>query len=134
MYTKRKAKPGTLKGVKSYKGETIEEKVRRMVNNKEPIKDTGPLNYTERKDGVLPQYNIRTDRMELALDAMSVAAKSDLAKREKSLGERGYDGMKKEEKEAFHKKYPKDKRSIEAAKNETGGQSTQGDQGPNNNS
>lgn len=42
----------------------------RITNNKEPITDSAPLVYTERKDGVLPDYNIRTDRMEKALEAM----------------------------------------------------------------
>ena len=51
-------------------GETIEEKMRRVVNNSEPITDGAPLVYTDRKDGVLPQYDIRTDRWDVAIDAM----------------------------------------------------------------
>ena len=38
----------------------IEEKVRRIVNNNEPITDGAPIIFTEKKDGVLPEYNIRT--------------------------------------------------------------------------
>ena len=38
--------------------EYIEEKVRRITENKEPIKDGAPIIYTERKDGVNPAYNI----------------------------------------------------------------------------
>lgn len=133
MYAKQQPTATTLKGIKSYTGETIEQKVRRMVNNKEPIKDTGPLNYTERKDGVRPEYNIRTDRMELALEAMDKASRSDLAKREQSLGERAYEGYKEEEKTAFHKKFPKSKikppETKTEGKNEAGGQSAQDDQG-----
>ena len=44
----------------SYEGETMEAKVQRVVINKEPIEDGAPIIYTEKKDGVLPQYNIRT--------------------------------------------------------------------------
>ena len=35
-----------------------------------PIEDGAPIIYTERKDGVNPAYNIRTDRWEIAQDAM----------------------------------------------------------------
>ena len=33
----------------STEGERIEEKVERLVNNKEPIRDTSPIIYTEKK-------------------------------------------------------------------------------------
>lgn len=62
------------------KGETIEQKMERIVTNKEPIKDGAPEIYTEKKDGVLQAYNIRTDRWEVACEAMDVATKSQTAK------------------------------------------------------
>lgn len=64
-----------------YEGESIENKVNRILINKEPITDGAPLIYTNRKDGVLPGYNIRTDRFDVAIDAMDKVAKSKLAKR-----------------------------------------------------
>lgn len=81
----------------SKEGETIEQKVHRIVNNKEPIKDQAPLNYTERKDGINPDFNVRTDKWERALDAMDVVNKSKLAKR-RSLGEQAAENMEKEKK------------------------------------
>ena len=51
-----------MKSVECFEGEQIEEKVRRIVNNNEPITDGAPIIFTEKKDGVLPEYNIRTDR------------------------------------------------------------------------
>jgi hypothetical protein len=63
-------------------GETIEQKVERILDNKEPIKDGAPLVYTDRKDGVMPGYNIRTDRWEVAVEAMDKVAKNVAAKRE----------------------------------------------------
>lgn len=63
-------------------GETIEKKVERILENKEPITDGAPEIYTERKDGVLPGYNIRTDRWEIANDAMHRVNKSGIAGRE----------------------------------------------------
>jgi hypothetical protein len=63
-------------------GETIEMKIERIVNNKETIKDGAPTIFTERKDGVISAYNIRTDRWEIATDAMTLVEKSITAKRE----------------------------------------------------
>lgn len=51
-------------------GESIEEMVRRCTESNEPIESTAPMIYTEEKDGVLPQYDIRADRFDLALDAI----------------------------------------------------------------
>lgn len=82
MYKIPKMIKGGLKINESIEGETIEEKVHRIVNNKEPIKDGAPLVYTERKDGVSAGYNIKTDRWEVAVEAMDKVSKSNLAKRD----------------------------------------------------
>ena len=50
-------------------GESIEEMLRRMKKSKEPIQANARINFTERKDGVLPMYDIRTDRFEYAMTA-----------------------------------------------------------------
>ncbi len=68
-------------------GETIEQKVERMISNKEPIKDGAPLVYTNRNDGVMGAYNIRTDRFEVAADYMDKLHKSKTAKRDDKGGE-----------------------------------------------
>lgn len=81
MYKRKKIKPTILAINQSNEGETIEKKIRRITNNKEPISDGAPLIFTERKDGVQPQYDIRTDRFELAVDAMDRVTKENLAKR-----------------------------------------------------
>ena len=65
----------------SFEGETIEQKMERVIENNEPITDSAPIVYTERKDGVLPQYDIRTDRFEIAIDAMDKVSKTHVAKR-----------------------------------------------------
>ena len=59
-----------MKSVECFEGEQIEEKVRRIVNNNEPITDGAPIIFTEKKDGIRPEYNIRTDKWALAMDAM----------------------------------------------------------------
>lgn len=61
-------------------GESIENKVRRITENNEPITDGAPIIYTNRDDGVLPAYNIRTDRWEIAQAAMEAVNQANLAK------------------------------------------------------
>lgn len=48
-------------------GQSLEEMLRKMVAGKEPIQATAKIGYSERKDGVLAEYDIRTDRFELAM-------------------------------------------------------------------
>lgn len=61
-------------------GESIENKVRRITENNEPITDGAPIIYTSREDGVLPAYNIRTDRWDVAQAAMDAVNQANLAK------------------------------------------------------
>lgn len=98
MYKVIKPRKTTLKVNQSKEGETIETKVNRIVNNKEPIKDGAPLIYTERKDGINPSHDIRTDRWDIAADAMDKTAKNRIARREgkADIGKQAMDGMKKE--------------------------------------
>ena len=70
---------------RSYEGESIEDKLERIIQQKEPITDGAPLVFTERKNGVMPEHNIRTDRFEVALNAMDVVQKSTMAKREAAM-------------------------------------------------
>lgn len=96
MYKTKLPQKTTISRNTSYEGERIEQKIQRIVNNKEPIKDGAPIVYTERKEGVLPQYDIRTDRFEIAIDAMDKVAASHKAKRENAIAERAKEGMTKE--------------------------------------
>lgn len=61
-----KSKLGTV----LVEGERLEIKIDRMTQNNEPIGDSAPLIYTPRKDGVIAAYDIRTDKWDIALDAM----------------------------------------------------------------
>lgn len=70
-----------IEGVELKEGETIETKVRRIVEEKEPISDTAPIVYTNRDDGVIAGYNIRTDRFDVALSAMDTVNKAKIATR-----------------------------------------------------
>lgn len=92
----------------STEGETIEQKMERIINNKEPIKDGAPILYTERKEGVRASTNIRTDRFEIAVEAADKIAKSYKAKREER-------GLQREE-----KKKVGETESIQGKPSETG--------------
>ena len=76
-------------------GESIENKVRRITENNEPITDGAPIIYTNRDDGVLPAYNIRTDRWEVAQQAMDAVNQANLAK------SKNYGNIDKEDKKAL---------------------------------
>lgn len=61
-------------------GEPIEQKVRRILDEKEPIKDGAPIIYTEKKDGVRAEFNIRTDKWEIAMTAMDKVSNYEASK------------------------------------------------------
>lgn len=67
-----------------YIAESIEEKMRRATETGEPIEAVSPMIYTERKQGVLPECDIRTDRWEIAQNAMGAIEKSIVARREEA--------------------------------------------------
>lgn len=80
------------------KGESIENKVRRITENNEPITDGAPIIYTNREDGVLPAYNIRTDRWDIAQQAMDAVNQANLAK------SKNYGKIEQQEKNALESK------------------------------
>ena len=54
----------------TYEGESIEKKCARMIENNEPITDGASLVYTERADGVRPEFNVRSDKWDIAQESM----------------------------------------------------------------
>ena len=51
-------------------GESIEKKIDRMTQTQEPIGETAPIVYTNKTDGIVPAYDIRTDKWDVAQEAM----------------------------------------------------------------
>ena len=84
------------------KGESIENKVRRITESNEPITDGAPIIYTKRDYGVLPAYNIRTDRWDIAQQAMDAVNQANLAK------SKNYGKIEEQEKNALDSKEVKD--------------------------
>lgn len=88
MYKRNKMDNGTLRISHQEEGEWLTEKVKRIMLNKEPITDGAPIQYTERKNGVMPEHDIRTDRFDLAIDAMNIATKGKIAERQLGIKKR----------------------------------------------
>lgn len=95
MYKYKQPTTTSIKVNQGYIGERLETKVKRITTNREPIKDGAPPIFTDRKDGVLPDYDIRTDRWEYAMDAQSKVAATKAAMR---LGAAAKAGMEEEAK------------------------------------
>lgn len=56
----------------TYEAEPREVKLRKIISGEASNMEDGvfPTIYTEKKDGVRPEYDIRTDRFEIAIDAI----------------------------------------------------------------
>lgn len=85
MYKSNYNNRGNVKRNECYKAETIEQEVSRALNNGEKLEHTKTLIYTEKKAGTPAGYNIRTDRFEIALDAIETLEKSKTARREATM-------------------------------------------------
>lgn len=72
----------TLRANKSYEAEPLEWTLRRAMVSQQGIEATSPQIFTDRKDGVKPEYDIRTDRFEIAREAMDSVSKSQIARRQ----------------------------------------------------
>lgn len=73
----------------TYQAEPREVKLRKIISGESSNMEDGvfPTIYTEKKDGVLPEYDIRTDRFEVAIDAMDKINQSAANQIAKSSGE-----------------------------------------------
>lgn len=73
----------------TYQADPREVKLRKIINGESNDVEDGvfPTIYTEKKDGVQPEYDIRTDRFEVALDAMDKINQSAANQIAKNKGE-----------------------------------------------
>lgn len=71
---------GNIMSVECFEAESIETKVRRILDENEPITDGAPIIYTPMEDGVKPEYNIRTDRWQIAIEAMDKVSAYEASK------------------------------------------------------
>lgn len=73
----------------AYIAEPREVKLRKIINGEANNVEDGvfPTIYTEKKDGVRPEFDIRTDRFEVAIEAMDKINQSAASQIAKSSGE-----------------------------------------------
>lgn len=73
----------------TYQAEPREVKLRKIISGEASSMEDGvfPIIYTEKKDGVLPEYDIRTDRFEVAIDAIDKINQSMANQIAKNKGE-----------------------------------------------
>ncbi len=73
----------------TYQAEPREVKLRKIISGESSNMEDGvfPTIYTEKKDGVLPEHDIRTDRFEVAIDAIDKINQSTANQIAKSKGE-----------------------------------------------
>lgn len=93
MYKQNKMEPSALRGLTPTKGETMEQKMVRILENKEPMNEQGvELIYPNTTD-VLPEFDIRTNKWEVAVDAMEkMEARKQLKKQEAEKAEKEKQG------------------------------------------
>lgn len=82
MYSPNKPLKTSLKAQRVREGETIERKLERMMKNGADLSDSVQEIFTERKDGVLPETDIRSDRHEIAVEAADKMSQLHLTKRD----------------------------------------------------
>lgn len=70
---------------KTHEGKSIEQLLADKVEGEEVSIGGKTLLYTERKDGVLPLTDIRSDRMEIAMEALDSVERSRVAARDKPV-------------------------------------------------
>lgn len=73
----------------TYEAEPREVKLRKIISGEASNMEDGvfPTIYTEKKDGVQPEYDIRTDRFEVAIDAIDKINQSTASQIAKNRGE-----------------------------------------------
>lgn len=99
-------------------GEPMEAKVRRILNNDEPITDGIQEAYTEREEGVRPEFDARTDKWDIAIEATEKAQNNTLRQRELRIGEKTFDTMTPEQQQEFNTKFPGNKHAGKTSKGE----------------
>lgn len=73
----------------AYQADPREVKLRKIINGESNNMEDGvfPTIYTEKKDGVQPEFDIRTDRFEIAIEAIDKINQSAANQIAKNKGE-----------------------------------------------
>lgn len=71
----------TIEVYDAAEGETIEQKIERLQETNDGIEDGAPLIYTEKAEGVIPAYDIRSDKWDIAMEARAMFNKENVTKK-----------------------------------------------------
>lgn len=71
-----------------HEGRTIERQIAIAMLTNEPVDQSSPITFTKRSDGVLPDFDIRTDKWQLAQKAMTAVADKIRLNRTQKLQEK----------------------------------------------
>jgi len=85
MYKKPIFKNSSIHRSTTEIGQPIQDKIKNILEQNENLNEA-PLIYTEKADGVMAGYNIRTDKWEIAIEAMDKINKIRTAKGEEKRG------------------------------------------------
>lgn len=85
MYRKNNTRKSSFDVNGSVEGEYLFQSLKRKLDNSEKISSEVTLIYTDKKDGVLAGYNIRTDKWEIALDGIDKIQRSREARGDANL-------------------------------------------------
>lgn len=85
MRKKYVSKRSSLKRNDTKIGYSIEQEIRKKMEGEEIEMGQKPTIYTKREEGVIPIYNIRTDKWEVAQEAMDAVEGSRRARAKKAM-------------------------------------------------
>lgn len=71
----------TIEVYDAAEGETIEQKIERLQETNDGIEDGAPLIYTEKAEGVIAAYDIRSDKWDIAMEARAMFNKENVTKK-----------------------------------------------------
>lgn len=87
MYKKAVFPQTTITRTDSTQGETIEQKLRRIKANKEPMTDGAPMIYTDASEGVREGTDIREDKFDKLVAANDKSSRNAVNRRKTLLEE-----------------------------------------------
>lgn len=84
MYKQTSFSGGLINTDNTYEAKSLMCQLRKITEEQTPIEETAPIIYTNKKDGVLKEYDIKTDRFEVAMEAMGKMRSAELTELAKS--------------------------------------------------
>lgn len=65
---------------KKTEGLSLEQEIEQLIKSKQPLQGGATMIYTEKSKGVLPEYDIKTDRFDIAAETKHAATRRAIMK------------------------------------------------------